>query len=92
MEKPPPTQLLEVDNGKFVPNNHEQQLQRENYGELVARIIVNKIICLHFFKTCVAKHIKHDYSNEMMQPTNTVSSVLLLIKGSYHTLVKNSSF
>ena len=76
MAKPPHKRLLEVDNGKFVPNKLDQQIQRENYGELVSRIIVDKIVCLHFLKTCIEKHIKHQYSTEMMQPTSTVSSVI----------------
>lgn len=55
IKKPPRTKLLEIDNGKFVPSRIDQQHQRENYAELVARIIVNKIMCLHFLKTYVSK-------------------------------------
>ena len=56
MKKLPWQKLLEVDNGKFVPSKISQQLQRENYRELVARDIVNKIMCLHFLKTCLKTH------------------------------------
>lgn len=71
-EQPPITRLLNLDNGKFIPNHIEQQCQREDYANLVSRIIVEKIACLHFLKTCASMHIKHPYSREMMQPTETV--------------------
>ena len=45
-EQPPLTTLLNLDNGKFIPNVVEQQLQREDYANLVSRIIVEKIACL----------------------------------------------
>ena len=45
-EQPPITTLLNLDNGKFIPNHVEPQLQREDYAKLV-----EKIACLHFLKT-----------------------------------------
>lgn len=78
VEQPPITRLLNLDNGKFIPNHIEQQLQREDYANLVSKIIVEKIACLHFLKTCASRNIKHPYSREMMQPTETVSQYLIV--------------
>ena len=67
-EYPPITRLLNLDNGKFIPN----------YANLVSKIIVEKIACLHFLKTCASRNIKHPYSREMMQPIETVSQDLII--------------
>ena len=77
-EHPPITRLLNLDNCKFIPNHIEQQLQREDYANLVSKIIVEKITCLHLLKTCASRDIKHPYSREMMPPTETVSQDLII--------------
>ena len=47
-------------------------------GKIVSKIIVEKIACLHFLKTCASRNIKDPYSREMMQPTETVSQYLII--------------
>ena len=57
VEQPPITRLLNLDNGKFIPNHVEQQLQRDDYANLVSKIIVERIACLEFLKTCASRNI-----------------------------------
>ena len=71
--RPKESAILGLVNGKFIPNNEEHKLQRENYATIVSRIIVRKIACLHFLAECAPKHIKHQYRAEMMKKTETVS-------------------
>ena len=49
-------------------------IQRENYADLVSRILVDNIDCLQFLKDHVVCHIKHQYSKEMTNPTIVVST------------------
>lgn len=73
MVKPAKTSLLNIENAKFIPNRIEHVLQRENYGCLVSRILVENIVCLYFLKECASRHINHPYKSEMMKKTETVS-------------------
>ena len=70
---PKESAILGLVNGKFIPNNEEHKLQRENYATIVSRFIVRNIACLHFLVECTPKHIKHQYQVEMMKKTETVS-------------------
>ena len=54
--------ILEIDNGKCLPDRNEHAAQRENYADLVSRIVVDNINCLQFLKAHVVRHIKHPYS------------------------------
>ena len=73
MEKHETKSLLKIEHAKFVPNKIEHVLQRDNYSALVSRILVDNISCLHFLKECASRHIKHEYTSEMMERTETVS-------------------
>ena len=64
--------ILEMDNGKCLPDRNEHSAQRDNYADLVSRILVDNIKWLGFLKAHVIRHIKHPYSREMTKPTETV--------------------
>ena len=64
--------ILEMDNGKCLPDRNEHSAQRDNYADLVSRILVDNIKCLGFLKAHVIRHIKHPYSRDMTKPTETV--------------------
>jgi hypothetical protein len=66
--------ILQMDNGKCLPDRNEHATQRDNYADLVSRIVVDNINCLEFLKAHATHHIKHPYSREMAKPTETVSS------------------
>ena len=76
--------ILEMDNGKCLPDRNEHAAQRDNYVDLVSRIVVGNINCLEFLKAHVICHIKHPYSREMAKPTENVCtndySINLLLK------------
>ena len=65
--------LDELENGTFCPNYWEHKKQRQNYIQLVARAIAENVPCLEGLKDFAVKHIPHQYSEEMKQPTDTVS-------------------
>lgn len=73
MDKPVEKSLLKIENAKFVPNKIEHVLQRDNYSALVSRILVDNIPCLHFLEEYASRHIKHEYTSEMMEKTENVS-------------------
>ena len=74
MDKTSPKTVMDLSNGKFLPDRKEHTNQRENYADLVSRILVDNINCLQFLKDHVVYHIKHQYSKEMADPTIVVSS------------------
>ena len=65
-EKPSNEKLLSMEDGSYLPNLHENHLQRENYISLVERVIV-ELPYLDPLKSYVVKHIPHQYSKEMAQ-------------------------
>ncbi len=65
---------MDLSNGKFLPDRKKHAIQRENYADLVSRILVDNIDCLQFLKDHVVCHIKHQYSKEMTNPTVVVST------------------
>ena len=64
--------ILEMDNGKCIPDRNEHAPQRDNYADFVSRILVGNIKCLWFLKAHVVWHIKHPYSTEITKPTEMV--------------------
>ena len=70
----PVEKLKSMENGKCIPNNMDQVLQRENYIHIVERILVHNIPCLELFKNVIVNHIPHMYSKETREPTNSVST------------------
>ena len=56
------TTILDMDNGKCIPDTLEHIAQRENYPNLVSRIMVDNISCLDFLKEHAVRHILHKYS------------------------------
>ena len=77
--------ILDMHNGKCIPDSTEHVAQRENYASLVSRIVVEKIECLAFLKDHVVRHINHMYSREMAKPAETVSVYIIM-----HTHVVNN--
>ena len=51
--------ILEMDNGKCLPDCNEHAAQRDNYADLVSRIVADNIKCLGFLKAHAVRHIKH---------------------------------
>ena len=76
-DQPPDVDLLNMPNGRCIPNSHEHRLQRENYIALVERIITTEIPCLEFLQPYALKHIPHQYSKEMAQKSDMVTIVLM---------------
>lgn len=62
--------VTDLENGKCVPNYIEQKAQRDNYINLVQRILAYTILCLDFCKNVVP----HRYSLETAKSTNSVSN------------------
>ena len=81
MEERSNKSILDMDNGKCIPGSSEHIGQRENYANVVSRIMVGKISCLNFLKEHVVHHIRHRYSREMAKPTETVSSNFFALAG-----------
>jgi hypothetical protein len=67
-------QLSTMENGKCIPSRMEQISQRDNYIQLVERVLVQNISCLQSFKDVVVHHIPHMYSKETKEPTDSVST------------------
>ena len=63
-----------MENGKCIPNNMDQVLQRENYIHIVEHVLVQNIPCLELFKNIIVNHIPYMYSKEIREPTNSVST------------------
>lgn len=63
---------LEVET--FVPSPSDNQRLRSDLIVLVARIIVSEFEEFKFLKSCVPSHITHQYSKEMAQKSNVVST------------------
>jgi hypothetical protein len=68
-DKTPLDGILDMENGKCLPDHPDSVKQRENYIALVGRIIP----CLEFLSKVATHHIPHHYRKEMNTKTNTVS-------------------
>ena len=51
----------------------DHKKQRQNYCDLVGRIVTDSLPCLSELKDVAVKHIPHQYSKEMKEATDTVS-------------------
>ncbi len=71
----PISPIAELENGSMCPNKVEHQKQRQNYIQLVGRILTKYIPCLESLKDVALNHIPHQYSREMKEPTDTVSNI-----------------
>lgn len=69
----PICEMKTLENATFCPNQLDYKKQRQNYCDLVCRIITTSLPCLNQFKDAASKHIQHQYSREMKQATDTVS-------------------
>jgi hypothetical protein len=87
MEKTSPKTVMDLSNGKFLPDRKKHAIQRENYADLVSRILVDNIDCLQFLKDHVVCHIKHQYSKEMTNPTIVVSNRHFIVDFGKQSLV-----
>ncbi|XP_028413964.1 uncharacterized protein LOC114536823 [Dendronephthya gigantea] len=63
--------LNALENATFCPSKFEHSKQRQNYIDLVSRVMTNSISCLKGLKEAVTYHISHQYSKEMAKPTDT---------------------
>ena len=72
-DKPPETGVLNMENGKCLPNPQDNVRQRDNYITLVERITASSIPCLNFLSHVVTTHIPHQYSKEKKNASDTVS-------------------
>ena len=62
-----------MENGKCIPTHMEQISQRDNYIQIVERVLSQNIPCLEPFKDVAVNHIPHMYSKETREPTESVS-------------------
>ena len=74
----PTNGVLQMANGKCLPDARDNAMQRENYIFLVAQIITANIPCLEFLSSVTVQHIPHTYQKEMKGKTDTVSKTILL--------------
>lgn len=72
-DKVPTDGILEMENGKCIPDHQDSVIQRENYIALVGRIISTHLPCLEFLSSVATHHIPHQYKREMSRKTDTVS-------------------
>ena len=68
--------LMQMGNGLCLPNRAEHLQQRSDYIALCGNITVKFIKYLVFLENATVKHIKHEYSSESSQPTETVRRVI----------------
>ena len=73
----PANGVLQMPNGKCLPDAHDNARQRENYIFLVAKIITANIPRLEFLSSVTVQHIPHCYQKEMKGKTDTVSKAML---------------
>ena len=69
----PICELKMLENATFCPNQFDHNKQRQNYCDLVGRIITTSLPCLNQLKDAASKHIQCQYFREMKQATDTVS-------------------
>lgn len=69
----PICELNELENATFCPSKFEHNKQRQNYVDLVGRVMTNSIPCLNSLKDAVTHHIPHQYFKQMTKSTDTVS-------------------
>jgi hypothetical protein len=70
----PIKRIKDMDNRKCIPDTNDHAQQRENYVNLVERIMVKNIPCMEFLANVVTIHIPHQYSKEMRIKSKTVSA------------------
>ena len=68
--------VSELDNNVFLPNNSEQNQQKNDYKTLIGRVITSNIPGLEFLKSVSVTHIPHKYSDLTSKPTETVKVIL----------------
>ena len=75
----PICEMKTLENATFCPSQFDHKKQRQNYCDLVGRIITTSLPCLNHLKDVASKHIQHQYSKtkEMKQATDTVSWVIV---------------
>ena len=61
----PQKKLKDMPNGEFIFGKDDHIIQRTHYKVLIQRVLVDNIICLKSFTTCVLRHIPHKHSSEM---------------------------
>eukprot|EP00794_Sanderia_malayensis_P012570 gene12570-13857_t len=71
-EKPDIQKLLQMDNALCLPNNAEHVRQRIDYITLCARLAVKHIKSLSGLESAETQHIKHQYSSQTCERTETV--------------------
>ena len=76
--------ILQMENGKCLPNHSDNCKQRDNYIILVERIITENISCLKSLSDVVTCHIPHAYKEEVSKKTNTVQYYIDLTLMSYY--------
>lgn len=79
--------VLEMENGKCLPNHQDSIKQRENYIALVGRIITKHLPCFEFLSKVATHHVPHEYKREMCTKTNTVSNAFVLLVIIYKKLL-----
>ena len=72
-DEEPICKLETVENGTFCPTQLDHKKQRQNYCDLVGRIVTDSLPCLSELKDVAVKHTPHQYSKEMKEATDTVS-------------------
>ena len=73
----PIADLEDVPNSTFLPSFNDQNLLLSDFTVLVGRVLVENFSAFEIFKDVIPLHIKHKYSDEMKNKTETVRLLLL---------------
>ena len=73
----PTADLQDVPNSTFLPSFNDQNLLLSDFTVLIGRVLVEHFSAFEIFKDVIPLHIKHKYSDEMKNKTETVRLLLL---------------
>ena len=86
------TTILDMNNGKCIPGTSEHIAQRENYANLVSRIMVDNISCLDFLKEHAVRHILHKYSSKWPSLLKLQVEYMFVLANSGLTIITTYSY
>ena len=73
----PTADLQDVPNSTFLPSFNDRNLLLSDFTVLIGRVLVEHFRAFEIFKDVIPLHIKHKYSDEMKNKTETVRFLLL---------------
>lgn len=69
----PAAYLHDVPNSTFLPSLTDQNSLLSDFTVLIGRVLVENLPAFEIFKDVIPLHIRHKYSDELQNKTETVS-------------------